>query len=80
MSNVRVSESTHAALRSLANESGETMQAILDKAIEEYRCRLFWERVETAAGELRKDSAAWEDELSERRAWDATLADGLEEE
>lgn len=79
MSNVRVSESTHATLRSLAAESGETMQAVLDKAIEEYHCRLFWERVEAASGELRKDAAAWEDELSERRAWDATLSDALED-
>jgi len=80
MSNIRVSESTHAALRSLASEGGETMQAVIDKAIEEYRRRLFWERVEAAAGDLRKDSAAWEEELSERRDWDATLADDLEDE
>ena len=79
MSNVRISESTHDALRSLAAEGGETMQAVLDKAVEEYR-RLFWERVEAAAGDLRKDSAAWEEELTERRAWDATLADRLEDE
>jgi predicted transcriptional regulator len=80
MSNVRVSETTHAALRSLADEVGETMQAVLDKAVEDYRRRRFWDHVETAAGDLRKDPAAWEDELAERRAWDATLADGLEAE
>jgi len=80
MSNVRISESTHATLRSLAAEGGETMQAVLDKAIEEYRRRLFWERVENAAGDLRKDSAAWEEELAERRAWDATLLDDLGDE
>jgi hypothetical protein len=56
------------------------MQAVLDKAVEEYRRRLFWERVDAAAGDLRKDSAAWEEEMAERRAWDATLADGLEDE
>lgn len=38
----------------------------------------FWDQVEIAAGELRKDAAEWEDELAERRAWDATLADDLE--
>jgi predicted transcriptional regulator len=80
MSNVRISESTHAALRSLANERGESMQAVLDKAIEEYRRCLFWEHVETAASELRKDSAAWQEEIDERQAWEATLADGLESE
>lgn len=80
MSNVRISESTHAALRSLANEQGDTMQAVLDKAVEEYRRRLFWERVDAAAGDLRKNTAAWEEEQTEQSAWDATVADGLEDE
>jgi hypothetical protein len=80
MSNVRISESTHTALRDLAAEAGETMQAVLDKAVEEYRRRRFWDQVEAAASDLRKDPAAWTEELAERRAWDATLADGLEAE
>jgi hypothetical protein len=80
MSNVRISESTHAALRSLAAEGGETMQAVLDKAVEAYRRHRFWDQVEAAAGDLRQDAAAWQEELAERRAWDATLADGLEAE
>ncbi|HTU21038.1 MAG TPA: hypothetical protein VMG10_23500 [Gemmataceae bacterium] len=80
MSNVRISESTHATLRSLADEEGDTLQVVLDRAVEEYRRRLFWERVEAAAGDLRKDSTAWQEELTERRAWDATLADGMDDE
>ena len=80
MSNVRINESTHMVLRSLAAEGGETMQAVLDKAVEEYRRRCFWEQVEAAAGELCKDSTAWNDELAERRVWDVTLSDGLEAE
>jgi len=80
MSNVRISEATHATLRSLAAEGGQTMQAILDQAVEEYRRCRFWGQVEAAASDLRKDSAAWAEELAERQAWDATLADGLEDE
>ena len=80
MSNVRISESTHAALRSLAAEGGQTMQAVLDQAVEEYRRRRFWGQVEAAASVLRKDSVAWKEELAEREAWDATLADGLADE
>jgi len=80
MSNIRITEATHAALRSLATKGGETMQAVLDKAVEEYRRRRFWDHVEAAAGDLRKNPAGWEEELAERRAWDATLADGLEAE
>jgi hypothetical protein len=80
MSNVRISESTHAALRSLAAEGGETMQAVLDRAVDEYRLRRFWDHVEAAASDLRKDSTAWNVEIAERHVWESTLADGLEEE
>ena len=65
MSNVRISESAHAALRSLADEGGETMQAVIDKAVEEYRRHRFWDQVEAAAGGLRGDAAAWTEELAE---------------
>jgi hypothetical protein len=80
MSNVRISEESHSTLRSLATEEGETLQAVLDRAIEEYRRRRFWDQVEAAAIELRMDTLAWNGELEERRAWDATLSDGLEAE
>ncbi len=56
------------------------MRAVLDQAVEQYRRRRFWEDVEAAALELRKDPAAWNEELSERRAWEATLADNMDPE
>jgi len=34
--------------------------------------------VDKAAADLRSDPAAWKEELAERRAWEATLTDGLE--
>jgi hypothetical protein len=80
MSTVRISESTHAVLSSLATEVGETMQSILDKAVEEYRRHRFWHQVETAATDLYRDPSAWREELAERLLWDATLKDGLEDE
>jgi hypothetical protein len=49
-------------------------------ALEEYRRRLFLEEANQAFAELRKDPTAWQEELEERRIWDRTLADGLEEE
>jgi hypothetical protein len=72
MSNVRISESAHAVLRRLADESGDTMQAV-----EEYRRHRFWDQVEAAAAELCKDPAAGAAELAERQAWESTLADDL---
>jgi predicted transcriptional regulator len=80
MSNVRISDETHSTLRGLADLEGQTMQTVLDKAVECYRRSRFWDEVETVAGRLRGDQAAWNDELEERQAWEATLADGLDSE
>jgi hypothetical protein len=80
MSNVRITETTHDALRAIAAEDGLTMQAVLDQAVEKHRRRRFWDLVKAATGDLRKDPAAWQEELAERRAWEVTLADGLEAE
>jgi hypothetical protein len=55
------------------------MQAVLDKAVEAYRRKLFLEEVNQAYAELREDQEAWEELESERAAWDSTLADGLPE-
>jgi hypothetical protein len=78
MSNVRISDQTHSTLRGLADLEGQTMQAVLDKAVECYRRSRFWDEVETAAASLRSDPTAWNEELAERQAWEATLADGLD--
>ena len=48
---------------------------VLGKGVKE----LFWDRVNAAYRALRADPAAWGRELQERRAWDATLLDGLED-
>lgn len=54
------------------------MQAILDQAIEQYRRQIFLQEANQAYAALRKNSEAWATELEERKAWDLTLADGLE--
>lgn len=76
-STVRISGHAHRALRELAEKTGQPMQAILDKAIEEYWRRAFLEEANAAYAALRAHPDAWNEELAERGAWDATLADGL---
>ena len=80
MPNARVSESTRELLRRLAEESGESMQAILDKAVEAYRRQRFLNESNRAFAALRANPKAWKAEWAERRAWEMTLADGLEGE
>ncbi|MGH2516516.1 MAG: toxin-antitoxin system protein [Ktedonobacterales bacterium] len=77
-STVRISEHTHDLLKVLAAETGEPMQAILDRALEEYRRRRFLEEANAEFAALRNDPEAWQEELDEREAWDSTLMDGIE--
>jgi predicted DNA-binding protein len=77
---VRISLATREKLRSLTSETGETMQAILDEAVEVYRRQLFLKRANEAFAALRNDPNAWKEEQEERVAWDITLEDDLEEE
>jgi predicted transcriptional regulator len=74
---VRISNKSHNILKELAARSGESMQVILDQAIEQYRRQVLLEQANQAYAALRNDSEAWLAELKEREAWDITLSDGL---
>ena len=78
MPSTRISEPTREVLRKLAEESGESMQAILDKAIELYRRQRFLEESNRAFEALRANPEMWKTEQAEREVWDITLADDLE--
>jgi hypothetical protein len=73
----RISSSAHATLRQLAKAEGKPMLALLDEAVEALRRQRFLEEVNAAYASLRANPHAWEAIEGERRAWDATLADGL---
>jgi predicted transcriptional regulator len=77
---VRVSEPTHRTLRELSEQLGESMQGILDKAIEDYRRKRLLERTNAGYAALRGDPDAWEEELAERSDWENTLSDRLDDE
>lgn len=75
---VRITEEAHETLRNLAEKSGESMQTMLDKAIEAYRRHRVLTEANEAYARLRANSKAWKSELEERKAWEATVGDGLE--
>lgn len=74
---VRISDSAHETLRGMSKAEGKPMLALLDEAVEILRRQRFLEQVNTAYERLRRDPRTWEAVERERRAWDATLADGL---
>ena len=77
---VRVSNTTHQMLRSLAAEVGESMQTVLEQAVEQYRRRRFLEGLNQDFKALKENPQAWQEELAERALWDKTLLDGAETE
>ena len=77
---VRISRETRDRLRELAVQEHVSMNVILDRAIEVYRRKQFLDAANRAYAALREDAQAWQDEQTERKAWDETLNDGLEDE
>lgn len=77
-STVCISEASHRILQELAEQSGQTTMAILDKALDAYRRKVFFEQLNAGYAELRADPEAWAEHLAERKMWDATLMDGLD--
>ena len=76
---VRVSEHTHDLLHKLAAATGEPLQKVLERAVENYRREQFYAEFNAAYVRLKADPGAWEEALAERAEWDATLADGLDD-
>lgn len=77
---VRIGEESHKALREIGARTGKSMQAVLAKAIEEFRRQTFLENANAAFAALRKDHKGWRREQEERAAWNATLSDGQEKD
>jgi hypothetical protein len=75
---VRISPHAHELLRQLAEEESDSMQAVLDRAIERYRRESFLRAANDEYAALKQDAKAWKQELQEREIWESTSADGLE--
>ena len=61
----------------MAQQEHTSIQTVVQKAVSEYRRRRILEQGNDAYAILRADPSAWAEELEERRAWEATLGDGL---
>ena len=77
---VRINPESHRKLKTLAEDLGASMPAVLEQAIEALRRQRFLDQASQAYGELRRDKKAWAAEQAERKAWDKTLKDGLDKE
>jgi hypothetical protein len=74
---VGISPKTWQTLRELAEQSGKTIQDILDQAVEDYRRKLFLDAVNACYAALRADPEAWAEVEAERQYMAGSLMDGL---
>lgn len=77
-STVRISDSSHKALRELADREHAPLQTVLERAIENYRRERFLDAVNSTFAALRSNPHAWQAEIDERNEWDGTNRDGDE--
>jgi hypothetical protein len=77
---VRLSDTSHRLLKDLAERSGESLQGVLERIIDESRQRRMLEEFSEDYARLRADPQAWAELLEERRPWENTLMDGIEPE
>ena len=56
---IQVSEGSREALQTLAEQTGQTMIEVVDKAVEAYRRESFFEQMYAGYAELRADPTAW---------------------
>lgn len=77
---IRLSEASHRTLRELSAQTGESMTALLDRAIEQMRRERMFADAAIAWQAIQADPVAREELDAEYRLWDAASADGLEPE
>jgi predicted DNA-binding protein len=76
---IRVTNQVRETVREISEITGKRQLDVVDEAVEAYRRHILLERANQAYSALRSDSKAWQTEIEEREAWDATLEDGAEE-
>jgi predicted transcriptional regulator len=76
-STIRISEAAHQLLKELAAQTGQTMMEALEKALDVYSHKVFFDQLNAGYAELQADPESWAEHLAERKLWDATLQDGL---
>jgi hypothetical protein len=73
---IALSPTARAQVAEIAARSGRPPAVIVERAVAELHRREFWRAADAGYSALRADPTAWAEEEADRRAWDATIADG----
>ena len=77
---MRVTKETHSTVKRMASDRGIPMTELLKEIVEKARKAEIIRQINEGYARLREDPKAWAEELEERREWDCTLLDGLEDD
>ncbi len=77
---IRINKEVYKELKEIADFENETMQKTLEKALDEYKTKKFFCRLNESVTRYKTSRDDWEEEIEERKLWDNTLVDGLEDE
>jgi predicted DNA-binding protein len=76
---IRVNQESYNALKKLEADLGIPKQEIIEKALEKLLRENLLEQANEAYEQLRNNPQAWASELEERKEWETTLSDGLDD-
>lgn len=79
MPTTRISESDHRVLQTLSAQMGKGHQEIIHEALTTYQREALLDGINAGYAKLRADHSEWALEKGERRLWENTLADGIDE-
>lgn len=79
MPTTRISETDHRVLQQLAEQTGKAHQEIIHEALTTYQRESLLDGINAGFARLRADHAEWTASDEERRLWDNTLRDGIDE-
>jgi predicted DNA-binding ribbon-helix-helix protein len=75
---VRINRQIYNELKIIADSENETLQKVIEKAVEEYKARRFFQNLNEAVSAYKVNEEDWEEEKEERKLWDNTLNDSPE--
>jgi len=75
---IKVTAKVYNLIKEISKQENVTMQNFIEKIIEEYNTKRFFEKANEAY--LKMTPEDWKEEAEERKLLENTLSDGLEEE
>ena len=76
---IRIPTETHQLIKELSKKTQEAQQEVVNHALRIYEEQQFWEDVAKFYEDLVNDPVAYAEELEERKLYENTLMDGLED-